>query len=206
MSLAYGVCVGSGEKFDRYVRPRVRGSSIYLQFDQTSIVEAYNSILDDAQSDGASMLILQHDDLEIMDPDAIEKFRDAFAADRLVALAGVAGGGGAAGLAWWGQAPIGHQRTDAMNIDFGQRAGFVELLEGSILVFSRWAIEELRFDTRFPGFHGYDEIAAQVTAAGRLNAVVDVDTHHHNAMGFKSAASHAEWVEADRLYREKWKL
>ena len=36
--------------------------------------------------------------------------------------------------------------------------------------------------------------------------VADVDTHHHNSMGFKSAASAEEWLAADRRYREKWGL
>ena len=121
-------------------------------------------------------------------------------------LAGVAGGGGKGGLAWWNQDPIGHQRTDTMDIDFGQRSGVATLLEGSLLAFGPWAIAHLRFDERYPGFHGYDEIAMQCREARMFNAVVDVDTWHHNPMGFKSEARHQEWLAADRMYREKWGL
>ncbi len=205
MNVAYGCCVGSDEKLRRYVLPRLPPLRLlYAQRDQTSIAVAYNQILDDAREDGVEVLILQHDDLEITDPRGEDKL---VAAAQLptVALAGVAGGGGA-GLAWWNQSPIGHQKTDTMDIDFGQREGFVTLLEGSLLAFGPWAIKHLRFDERFPGFHGYDEIARQACAQNKLSAVVDVDTWHHNPMGFKSEASHQEWLDADRMYREKWGL
>lgn len=197
--VTYGVCVGSWRKLTAYVTPRVGARPLMALWGQTSIAEAYNKIL--AATTGP--LILQHDDLEITDPDGEAKLLDALTGD--VALAGVAGGGGA-GLAWWNQHPVGHQRTDAMDIDFGARAGEVELLEGSVLALSAWAVENLRFDARFPGFHGYDEIAAQARHAGRRVVVVDVDTHHHTPMGFRSQASHAQWVACDQLYRDKWGL
>lgn len=150
-------------------------------------------------------LILLHDDLEITDPDGDAKLLAALASPDVL-LAGVAGGDGRNGLAWWNTDPVGHQMTDARAIDFGRREGNVGLLEGSLLAFSPRAIQLLRFDTRFDGFHGYDEIAMQAIARNGRVVVVDVDTHHHTAMGFKSAASHEQWLEADRMYREKWGL
>ncbi len=207
MNVAYGCCVGSDEKLRRYVVPRLPPLRLlYAQRDQTSIAVAYNQILDDAKQDGVEVLILQHDDLEITDPRGEDKLVAALMGAR-VGLVGVAGGGGDAGLAWWNQGPIGHQRTDTMDIDFGHREGTVTLLEGSLLAFGPWAIEHLRFDEAFPGFHGYDEIAMQCRwYAAMLNVVVDVDTWHHNPMGFKSEQSHQEWLAADRMYRKKWGL
>lgn len=202
VSIAYGVCVGSWDKFNQYVLPHAAGSPVIALSGQTCIGAAYNTILDAAQN--FDMLILQHDDLEIVDPDAETKFAAALT-DPDVLLAGVAGGSARGGLGWWNHDPIGHQQTDAMNIDFGTRTGDVDLLEGSLLVFSREAIRTLRFDLRFDGFHGYDDIGMQASRAGRA-VVVDVDTHHHNPMGFKSAQSHAEWLEADRLFRHKWEM
>jgi hypothetical protein len=209
VKIAYGVCVSSWDKFRDYVAPGLSSmtSSVHALHGRAAIAQAYNQILDACSFDGTEVLILQHDDLEITDPDGVAKLLAPFE-DSSVALVGVAGGGGAHGLAWWGQSPIGHQRTDVMDIDFGTRTGDVDLLEGSLLVFSRWAIRNLRFDESFPGFHGYDEIAMQVKGyfPDRRNVVVDVDTHHHNAMGFKSPESHAEWLAADELYRKKWNL
>lgn len=203
MNIAYGCCVGSTDKLERYVFPCIGDEApLFVRVGQTSIADAYNSILDEALTEGIDVLILLHDDLEITDSQAEEKFLAALEPD--VFLVGVAGGGGTNGLAWWSVDPVGHQRTDALNIDFGSHTGDVDLLEGSILVFSPEAVRTLRFDTAYPGFHGYDEIAAQAHNLGKRVVVADVDTHHHNSMGFKSAASHEEWLAADRLYREKW--
>ncbi len=206
MNIIYGCCESSRVKVDQWVLPYVdeREREYYGLRGRTSIAAAYNEILDFYSEGQVDALILLHDDLEIIDPDAEAKFMAALEPD--VWLVGVAGGGGTNGLAWWSVDPIGHQRTDAQNIDFGRRTGDVDLLEGSILVFSPEAIQRLRFDEEYPGFHGYDEIAAQAHNHGKRVVVADVDTHHHNSMGFKSAASAEEWLAADRRYREKWGL
>lgn len=204
VNVAYGVCVGSWDKFNRYVLPHTADRPVMALSGQTCIGAAYNLILAAYEmACDLDMLILQHDDLEIVDPDAESKFAAALA-EPGVLLAGVAGGSARGGLAWWNHDPVGHQRTDAMNIDFGSRTGDVDLLEGSLLVFSRVAIELLRFDLSFTGFHGYDDIGMQASRGEGRAVVVDVDTHHHNPMGFKSGQSHAEWLEADQLFRHKW--
>lgn len=202
VKIVYGVCVGSWDKFNRYVTPHTADRQVVALSGQTCIGAAYNTILNATYH--ADMLILQHDDLEIVDPDAEAKFLTALA-EPAVLLAGVAGGSARGGLGWWNHDPIGHQRTDAMNIDFGTRTGDVDLLEGSILALSRDAIRLLRFDLRYGGFHGYDDIGMQASREGRA-VVVDVDTHHHNPMGFKSGESHSQWLEADRLFRDKWEI
>lgn len=202
MSVAYGVCVGSWDKLRRNVAPQVRDRQLIALSGQSSIAVAYNTILDAYAERDVDAVILLHDDLEITDPDAETKFLYALAPG--VGLVGVAGGGAKAGLAWWDDAPVGHQRTDVMDIDFGERTGEVAVLEGSILVFSPDAVKALRFDDRFPGFHGYDEIAMAAHAQMMRVVVADVDTHHHTQMGYKSAQSHAQWLAADRLFRAKW--
>jgi hypothetical protein len=217
--IVYGCCVGSQSKLERYVLPHVKNRDyrdLYVLTDQTSIVAAYNHILDfyaaiantitntwrDSVT-GIDAVVLLHDDLEIVDPEFEQKI-EAVLQQSNVGIIGVAGGKGTNGLAWWNTEPIGHQKTDVMNIDFGTRTGDVDILEGSLLVFSRQAMLTLRFDPRFPGFHGYDEIGRQSNHLGLRNVVADIDTWHHNSMGFKSAASHEEWLQADQLYREKW--
>jgi hypothetical protein len=194
MPVAYGCCVGSWDRFSRWV---ARGDAPVTGLSgQTSIADAYNAILAAHRGQALDMLILQHDDLEITDPDHVAKFAAAFGYGAVIA--GVAGGSARSGLGWWNCEPVGHQQTDAMMIDFGPRVGPVDLLEGSILAFSPTAIETLRFTSR-PGFHGYDEITMGVEAM-----VVDVDTHHHTALGFDNPASQEAWLDADRWFRQKW--
>jgi hypothetical protein len=202
-SVAYGCCVGSWDRFNRYVVPPAGGAPVLGLSGQTSIADAYNKILDSfshRESDRYDMVILQHDDLEITDPDHVAKFAAAFAADDTVGIAGVAGGSARSGLGWWNCDPVGHQQTDAMTIDFGPRSGEVDLLEGSILAFAGWAVRGVWFDRR-PGFHGYDEVAMKTKTV-----VVDVDTHHHTALGFDDDASHQDWLAADRWFRQKWSI
>lgn len=203
--LAYGVCVGSWDRFTRYVTPRTTDREVVGLSGQTSIAVAYNKILDTFRGRGLGGLVLQHDDLEILDPVKAEALiLTTFQQETDVALVGVAGGDARSGLAWWNVEPVGHQLTDSMNIDFGRRSGDVTLLEGSLLALSPWALFNLRFDQGYPGFHGYDEIAMQAVRKGKRVVVVDVDTHHHTVLGFDSVASHAEWNRADERLRTKW--
>jgi hypothetical protein len=204
MTVGYGCCVGSWDKFAANVAPRTRDRRMVALAGQTSIVRAYNTIIDTYAWDDLDALILLHDDLELTDPDAEAKLL-APLADPDVALVGVAGGGGDS-IYWWNHSPVGHQLTDVMNIDFGTREGEVTLIEGSVMVLSRWTLDHLRFDPRFTQFHGYDEIGMQARAAGKKVVVVDVDTHHHNPMGYASEESAATCRVAARLYQEKWGL
>jgi hypothetical protein len=205
MNLAFGCCVGSWNKVCRYVAPALYGRPLVALSGQSSIAEAYNTILDVCRDQPVDGLVLLHDDLEITDPHFDTKVRAAVS-DRDVALVGVAGGRGVSSLAWWNAETVGHQRIDSGLIDFGARAGEVDLLEGSMLVFTRWSIDNLRFDVRFEGFHGYDEIAMQARVAGRKVTVADIDTHHHTTLGFSTPESARAWRRADAQFREKWNL
>lgn len=203
--LAYGVCVGSWDRFNRYVVPHTEGREVIGISGQTSIAVAYNKILEALQGGDHAGLIFQHDDLEITDPRAEEKILEALQ-EPDVALVGVAGGDARSGLAWWNIDPVGHQQTDSMMIDFGRREGDVTLLEGSLLAFTPWAARNLAFDTDYEGFHGYDDIAMQARTEGMRVVVVDLDTHHHSTLGFESLDSHAQWHRADERFRKKWGL
>jgi hypothetical protein len=204
VNLGFGTCSGWPELLQQYVVPYVGDRPLIALHDQTSIAEAYNKIFDIFSGQDLDAIILLHDDLEIMDLDAEAKIETALESG--ADLIGVAGGSARRGLAWWNVEPIGHQQTNVMNIDFGPRTGDVDVLEGSFMVFSAQAVKTLRFDTRFKGFHGYDEIAMQAKAAGMRNYVADIDTFHHTAMGFKSEASQRIWFDNDAMFREKWRL
>ena len=208
MKIAYGVCVGSWERFHRYVEPRVAGRPLTVMHGQPSITVAYNQILDTYRGrDDTDALVLLHEDLEIIDPDFEAKVTWELECPD-VALVGVAGGRGVTSLAWW-EAPqrFGHQLTDSGLLELGPRRGDVDSLEGSLLVFSRWAIDNLSYDERMTGFHCCDEICIRAVRAGKAVVVADIDTHHHTVVGaFKSEAARTEWFANDKFYREREQL
>lgn len=193
---------------------------------QTSIAGAYNTILDSFWRQYGTELdavFLIHTDLSITDPDGEAKILAAIA-EPDVALVSIEGGDGDRGTEWWECNPIGHQLLDRFYIDFAAqipgaesgppdfertkpraRSGDVEILEGSLLAFSPWAIENLRFDEECPAaFHGYDEVCFQAGAASKRCVVVDVDTHHHTTGAYKGQQSIDDWRAANRWSREKW--
>lgn len=202
-AIAIGCCVGSWEKFARWVAPRAFGPVLGLS-GQSSICDAYNSIIDAFKTQGVDALVLVHDDLEITDLDAERKVREALD-DPSVAIVGVDGGRGVQSISWWDYAPIGHQATDSGLVDFGQRSGDVDYIDGTFIALSRWAMENLRFDTEY-GFHGYEDVCLAAKAAGKRVVAIDLDTHHHATLGFRSAEVHRQWAEANALFKRKWNL
>jgi glycosyltransferase involved in cell wall biosynthesis len=201
--IGYGTCVGSWDKLYRHVIPAVGGRPLFALSGQTQLTAAYNTILDAYRGRDLDAVVLLHDDLQITDPDAEAKFLAALA-DPDVALVGVCGGKGDQSLAWWQSETVGHQMTDSGMLDFGPRTGNVAFIEGSVMAFSPWAVEHLRFDRRYPGFLGYDDVCLTAIAAGKRVVVADVDTHHHSTIGFKSSAIAEAWDVAERIFQAKW--
>lgn len=203
VKIGYGVCVGSWDKLRRNVIPRVGDRPLFALSGQTQLTVAYNTILDAYRGREMDAVVLLHDDLEIVDPDAEEKILKALA-EPGVAIVGVCGGKGDQTLAWWESETVGRQMTDSGMLDFGPRTGDVAFVEGSLFAFSPWAIENLRFDERYPGFLGYDDVCLTARAAGKRVVVTDVDTHHHTTVGFKSPAIAQAWDVAEAIFQKKW--
>lgn len=201
----YGVCTNSWERVTKYVVPSVGDRPLVVTWNQTSITVAYNQILAVARDRDADMLVLLHDDLELIDTSGEEKLLAAVN-EPDVAIVGVAGGRNVRGLAWWNHETVGWQRIDSGPLVFGERIGDVDSVEGSIMALSPWAIQNLRFDESFTGFHGYDEIGLAARRAGKRVIVADVDTHHHTSLGFSSPASEQAWFRADEMFRQKYGL
>lgn len=199
----YGACVGSWDNVARWIAPRVAGREFVALSGQPSLPVAYNRILNQFAADHDGPVVLLHDDLEITDPHFELKAAAVLNLVPDVALVGVAGGTSEQGLDWWSGPTIGHQRTDAMMLDFGQRTGEVAVLEGSILVFSPWAVRNLRYDEEFPGFHNADEVCLTARVRRRTLVVADIDTHHHTPMGFRSQAGREAWEAGNARYRAK---
>lgn len=170
---------------------------------QKSISVAYNRMIKVALDEQVDALVLQHDDLEITEPpDSFEnKILDAVARPD-VALVGVAGGGPS--MSWWNINPIGHQLTDSGPLEFGNtRAGDVHMIEGSLMVLSSWAIRHLKFDERYK-FLGYDDICLKARRFGKRVIVVDIDTHHHSTVGYKSESVREMWARSEEIFNQKW--
>lgn len=203
MRVAYGVCVGSWDKLLRNVMPHVLGRPLLALSEQTQLTVAYNTILDIFAGRDLDAVILLHDDLEITDPDAEVKFLKSLT-DPDVALVGVCGGKGDRSLSWWESETVGHQMTDSGLLDFGPRTGDVAFVEGSVMVFSPWAVQNLRFDARYPGFLGYDDVCLTARLMGKRVTVADVDTWHHSTVGFKSPAIKVAWDVAEEIFQAKW--
>lgn len=204
MKIGYGCCVGTWDKFHRYVEPRIpKDRPILTASNQTSISVAYNAILDGFRVYDLDAVILLHDDLEMIDPSTEEKVLNYLAIDRRVALVGVAGGGPS--MSWWNVNPIGHQLTDSLLLEFGdRRVGPVSMIEGSFMAFSSWAVQELRFDERYE-FLGYDDICLEADRANKIVMVADIDTHHHSTVGYKSESVREMWERSEVIFNEKWR-
>lgn len=200
--IGYGCCVGSWEKFNRFVAPKVARRPVIAISGQSSISVAYNKILDAYMWDlpGLEAVVLLHDDLEIVDPHAEDKIRAAIEPD--VGIIGVAGGGRS--MWWWEHEPIGHQITDTRPLEFGDsRSGDVDMVEGSFMVFTKRALSLLRFDHRYE-FLGYDDVCLAARDAELRVVVADITTHHHSTLGFKSPEVEAMWRRSERLFEQKW--
>lgn len=214
--IGYGCCVGSWNKFSTNVRPG-DGRLVVATSGQQHIAVAYNGILDafrryESTHGDLAGVVLQHDDLEIVDPAADHKIRallEAYPAG----VIGVAGATTIHGLDWWNAKTVGRQRVNERMLELGPlppgdpvAVQPVHMLEGSLLILGVEAVRRLSFDTRFVGFHGYDELTYRAWREGFDVLVADIDTFHHTSLGGASAEKMAAWHEANRIFKEKWNL
>ena len=188
--IAFGCAIGSEEKYRRFALPgieRVRDPEAPLieVRGRDCLFRAYNEILDRAEADRrVEAIVLVHEDTEIRDSYFEERVRWALR-DPAVAIVGTIGGVGVQGIDWWiHEYGVGYSILEPIEPGVlyetpllkGSEAsgaggfGTVDTVDGYLLVFSRWAIHELRFDEREvgPGFHGYDaDICLQARERGR---------------------------------------
>lgn len=208
--IAFGICVGSQERFDRYARPgldraREDDSIIELVSTDDSIFSAYNEVLDRvAGRDDLEALALLHEDTEILDPDFADKVRGRLA-DPDIAIVGVIGARSVEGIGWWKGERLGRVAYRHGVLAPARGTHEVDTVDGLLLVLSPWAVRNLRFDdARFSGFDGYDaDLCFQARAAGHRVVVDDISVCHHTAAG---AADTASYRAADAAFREKWGL
>lgn len=224
--IAFGCAIASEDKYRRYARPGIdlvrdpEAPVIELR-GRSCLFAAYNEILDQAQADPRiEALTLLHEDAEIRDERFEEKVRWALN-DPLVAIVGTIGAIGVSGIDWWvHEGGVGSSILEPINAEelyetpllegsemsgaggFGQ----VDSVDGYLMVLSRWAIRELRFDEHEvgPGFHGYDaDICFQARERGRkVFAVELVAAHHRNSIS--PTPYREDWIRAQIAFRSKW--
>lgn len=212
VKVGYGCCVGSWQKFNTYTVPSANGRPLLGLAGQTSIGVAYNSIFDAYKTQDVDWLVMLHDDLELLSPAHAEGWlEDVTAADPDIGIVGVIGSMAQNTLGWWHGEMTGHQMTDSGMVKSPDSSrpmsGYVNVIEGSYMAYSRKAIETLRFDLRYPGFHAYaEDICQEAVTAGIKVYVANIETIHHSTLGFKSPEIEASWQECDRIFRKKWNV
>jgi hypothetical protein len=224
--IAFGCAIGDEEKYARFALPgieRVRDphTPIIELRARTCIFTAYNEILDQVARDArVEAVALVHEDTEIRDRRFEEKVRWALN-DPAVAIVGTIGSVGVQGIDWWvHDYGIGSSILEPIDpgvlyetpllegseISGSGSSGEVDMVDGYLMVLSRWAIHELRFDAQEvgPGFHGYDaDICFQARDRGRKVFAAEMSVaHHRNSVS--PTPYREDWLRAQMAFRRKW--
>ena len=224
--IAFGCAIASEEKYRRFALPgieRVREPEAPLieVRGRDCLFRAYNEILDRVEADPrVEAIALIHEDTEIRDGYFEERVRWALR-DPAVAIVGTIGGVGVQGIDWWiHDYGVGYSILEPIEpgvlyetplLDGSEASGAggfgtVDTVDGYLMVLSRWAIHELRFDEREvgPGFHGYDaDICLQASERGRKVFAVGMDVaHHRNSVS--PTPYREDWLRAQIAFRRKW--
>ena len=180
-----------------------------------------NLILDHAQDvPDLEAVILVRRDTEITDPAICATVRAALS-DPDVAIVGAVGADDARTLAWWrgavsgGPVSVRYSDRGAGTLDsytWGAPEGStfagpqrVDVVEGSVLAFSPWAVANLRFDESLVYDFGQDvDLCLQAGAAGRAVTTADIGVRIHRELDVIADEDTAGWVESHILLSRKW--
>ena len=223
--VAIGSAITSPEKYEKYAVPGIElakeEDTQVLSFSSTgTLFRSYNQILDQAtQIEDLEFLVLIHQDAEIIDPDFIPKIREAMK-EPDVGLVGCAGAVGVRSIAWWEGAVTWASFTHhyeelgggeipaltwlARDTPSYAKLSEVDMVDGFVLGFSPWAIENLRFDEITGGaLHGYDfDICHQARDKGKKVVTADLKVIHHHSIELISDLD--TWVNAHIQFSKKW--
>jgi hypothetical protein len=206
--IAYGICIGTEEKYARLGAPGLAKfaaeSPVLLRRQQRSIFEAYNSMIDEAlEIPDIEGIVLIHEDVELRAP-IEETLRGEFATSD-VAIVGTIGGRGINSVRWYRSDELVGYAADSFYgaNDHGQGFFDVDTVDGLLLAMSPAGMRQLRFDSdTFTGFHAYDaDICMQARRGGLRVRVAPLDVFHHTKGGFGDAAQHRR---IDDAFRDKW--
>lgn len=223
--VAIGSAITEPGKYEKYAVPGIElckepDTEVFSFASSGTLFRSYNLMLEQAaKRDDIEFLILIHQDAQITDPDFIQKIRDEFK-DPDVGLVGCAGAVGVRSIAWWEGAvtwaSFTHKYDElgggeipaltwlATNTPSYAKLGEVDMIDGFVIAFSPWAIQNLRFDEITGGaLHGYDfDISHQARAAGKKVVTADLKVIHHHSIELISDLDN--WVNAHIAFSKKW--
>lgn len=218
--IAFACAMVDAEAYRRYAAPGlarvVEPDSVVLPFaNPAGVARGGNLALEAAaRLEDLEALVLIHERVELTDPATCAAVRAALA-DREVALAGCLGASDAPTIAWWegdvSAAPVVHRYHehgggDVRAFGWTQPApapAQVDTLDGFLLVFSPWAVRELRFDEALHLPYGHDrDLCRQARAAQRKIVTADIPVVRHQALELVEDLD--VWVEAHIAVARKW--
>ncbi len=224
--IAIGSAITSPEKYEKYALPGIELARQNepdvetLSFASSgTLFRSYNLILDEAAKRDLEFLVLIHQDAQITDPGFFAKIREEFK-DPDTALVGCAGAVGVRGIAWWEGAVTWASFTHmydelgggeipaltwlATETPSYAKLGEVDMIDGFVMAFSPWAIQNLRFDEITGGaLHGYDfDICHQARDKGKKVMTADLKVIHHHSIELISDLD--TWVNAHIAFSKKW--
>jgi Glycosyltransferase like family len=222
---AFGCAITEDEIYSRCAKPGFDLASepdtqLIARATAGSVFRSYNMLLDQAREmGGLEGFVIAHQDAEIVDPEFLPKVREALSGPD-VALVGCAGAIDVRSIAWWEGSVTWASFTHRFD-EYGggelpalswipeqiptfAETGEVDSIDGFVIAFSPWAIENLRFDETIGGvLHGYDfDICMQARAAGKKVVTADLRVVHHHSLQLISGAE--TWMEAHIKLAEKW--
>ncbi len=211
--------VSEPEPYRRYAEPGIRraaekDSVIYPFAAVGTIGRSYNLLLEAAgRQDHLEALVIVHPHTEITDSELCSRIRDALG-DPEVAVAGFAGATGIRSIAWWegsvSSAAAIHRYTELGGGDLPMYAwrltdppgSEVEVVEGSLMVLSPWAVANLRFDEGLMFGHGFEiDFCLQARAAGKRVMTADLQVIQHRPLELVGQLD--LWVEAHMALARK---
>ena len=223
--IAFGCAVTDDEIYERSALPGLElasdpDSKLFVYGAVGSVFRSYNMLLDKAKEHGdLEALVVVHQDAEIVDPEFLPKVREALK-DPDVALVGCAGAVDVRSIAWWegsvtwasfthrfdeyGGGELAALSWIPEKIPVYAETGEVDSIDGFVIAFSPWAIDNLRFDETIGGvLHGYDfDICMQARTAGKKVVTADLRVVHHHSLVLISRVD--SWIEAHIKLAEKW--
>jgi hypothetical protein len=219
--IAFGTFVAEEEAWRRYTEPGIGraaepDSAILAYASVTSLPRSLNIILDAAaRHDDLEALVLMHPHTELTDPGLCARVRETLA-DPDVAVAGAAGAQGGKGIAWWEgevSAAPGTLHYEGYG-GGGEFPGFgwagpsaplgeVDVVDGSLMVLSPWAVRTVRFDEALRVGYGFDtDFCRQVRAAGRKVVTADLRAIFHHSLELVEDLD--LWIEGHQQVGRKW--
>lgn len=218
--IAFGVAMNDPEAYRRYARPGIersveRDSELFAIAASGAVGRSSNLVLEAAaRVDGLEALVLVSETVEITEPDVCSKVRAALT-DPQVGVVGCAGASGVETIAWWdadvSAAPIVHRYND---FGAGELPGYawratkpapaeVDVVAGTLMILSPWAVRNVRFDEGLMLGHGYDvDYCRQVRAAGRSVWTAAIRTTYHHPL--ELIEEREVWAEAHIRFAEKY--